>query len=86
MTSTRRKEATLLIRWSALAIKSRKPDIRVGVGWEDVQFKFGRAYEFDADYFDSAKAALMMDRTYFVPAVVDRVDSLECQLTATDLA
>ena len=85
MTLTRRKEATLLIRWLSLALKSAHPDLPVGVGSRNIQFEYSKAYELD-DYFDPSKLNSMLDRQYVLPLLIRRAASLDCMITETKLS
>ena len=84
MTLTRRKEATLLIRWVSIALKSAHPKLKVGVGSDNVKFDYSKAYDF-ADYFDDDKAKGMLDLKYVLPLLLARADTLDCMIVEPKL-
>lgn len=74
MTQTRRKEATLLIRWLSEALK-KKGGVTVSVG--DSETKFGQAYNFGEEYFTGGGG---LDMVHIVPLLNQRVSTFDCLL------
>ncbi|AHG93838.1 hypothetical protein J421_6303 (plasmid) [Gemmatirosa kalamazoonensis] len=79
MSQTRRKEATLLIRWLFEALK-KKGGVEVAVGDGAIAFDRSQPYNFDDRYFADTPGAGMMDMVHAMPLLAQRASTLDCML------